>query len=141
MLHHHAHSRPRMTSAAFSVAFALALILVVAVVATACGSGSVSTTTTSGSVSTTTTAGAAGGGQVVMKGFAFSPGSITIKAGESVTWTNQDGTTHTVTADNGEFNSSNIASGATFTFKFDKAGTYPFHCSIHPSMKGTVIVQ
>ncbi len=48
---------------------------------------------------------------------------------------------HTVVADNGEFKSGDLGQGATFTFKFDKAGTYPFHCSIHPSMKGTVVVQ
>jgi plastocyanin len=131
MLHHHAHSRSRMAAAIMPVVLALALILVVAVVATACG----------GSASTTTSGGAAAGGQVVMKGFAFSPGSITIKVGESVTWTNQDGTTHTVTANNGEFSSGNIASGGGFTFKFDKAGTYPYHCSIHSTMKGTIVVQ
>ena len=133
MLHHHTHSRSHIRAAMMPVVLALALILVVAVVVTACGSGSTSTTTTAG--------GAATGGQVVIKGFAFSPASITVKAGESVTWTTQDGTTHTVTADNAEFNSSNIASGATFTFKFDKAGSYPYHCSIHASMKGTVVVQ
>ena len=103
------------------------------------------TPTTSGVSTTagtpTTAGGGAGGAQVVMKGFAFDPASVTIKAGESVTWTNQDPTNHTVTADKGEFKSSDIANGATFTFKFDTAGTYAYHCSIHPSMTGTVVVQ
>jgi plastocyanin len=116
----------------------LVLVLAVAVVAAGCGSGTSGTTTTAAGGTATT---AAGGAQVVIKGFAFSPDSITIKAGESVTWTNQDGATHTVTADNAEFKSSDLASGATFTFKFDKAGTYAYHCSIHSSMKGTVVVQ
>ncbi len=112
---------------------ALFVVLVVAVFAAGCGGGTSGTTTTA--------AGGASGGQVVMKSFAFDPASVTVKVGDSVTWTNNDSATHTVTADNGEFKSSDIAPGATFTQKFDKAGTYPYHCSIHPSMKGTVVVQ
>jgi plastocyanin len=46
-----------------------------------------------------------------------------------------------VIADNGEFSSSLLAKGATFSFTFDTAGTYGYHCSIHPSMTGTVVVQ
>jgi plastocyanin len=76
-----------------------------------------------------------------MKNLAFDPATVTIKAGESVTWTNQDSMNHTVVGDNGEFKSSELANGATFSFKFDKAGTYAYHCSIHPSMKATVVVQ
>ena len=114
--------------------FALAIL----VFAAGCGGGAGGATTTAAGGATTT---AAAGGQVVIKGFAFSPDSITIKAGESVTWTNQDGTTHTVTADNAEFSSGNIPSGSAFTFKFDKAGTYAYHCSIHSTMKGTIVVQ
>jgi plastocyanin len=138
----------------------LAIILAVGVIAASCGGGSGgglyggggSTQTTTGAPTTagpattaaapgTTVAGGAGGAQVVMKNFAFDPASVTIKAGDSVTWTNQDSTTHTVTADNGEFKSSDIAPGATFTFKFEKAGTFAYHCSIHPTMKATVVVQ
>jgi plastocyanin len=128
--------------------------LVIMLVLTGCGGGTGATTTTAvgptttGGASTTegastTASSAAGGagGQVVLKNFAFDPASVTIKAGESVTWTNQDSTTHTVDADNGEFKSGDLAPNATFTFKFDKAGTYAYHCSIHPSMKATVIVQ
>jgi len=111
---------------------ALFIILVISVVAAGCGG--TSATTTSG-------ASGAGGGQVAMKSFAFDPASVTVKVGESVTWTNNDSATHTVVADNGEFKSSDIAKGATFTFKFDKAGTYAYHCGIHPSMTGTVMVK
>jgi plastocyanin len=131
MSSHHPHHRSRRAAAIVLLVLGLAVILVVAVVATACGGGTSSSSTTA----------AGGGPQVVMKGFAFSPASITVKVGESVTWTNQDSATHTVTADNGEFKSADIAAGATYTFKFDKAGTYPYHCSIHSSMKGTVVVQ
>jgi plastocyanin len=106
------------------------------------GTAGTSTTVVASTTAGTPTSAAGGGGaQVVMKGFAFDPASVTIKVGESVTWTNQDPTNHTVTADKGEFKSSDIANGATFTFKFDTAGTYAYHCSIHPSMTGTVVVQ
>ncbi len=59
-----------------------------------------------------------------------------------VTWTNNDSPTHTVTGDNGgdPGNSPNIPSGGTFSYLFDTPGTYTYHCSIHPSMTGTVIV-
>jgi plastocyanin len=76
-----------------------------------------------------------------MKNLAFDPATVTIKAGQSVIWTNLDSMNHTVVADNGEFKSGNLAQKDTFTFKFDKAGSYPFHCGIHPSMTGTVVVQ
>jgi plastocyanin len=136
----------------------LVLILALSVFAVACGS-STSTTTTAGAATTTTgvsasttgstsggstsstQGGSTGGAQVTIKGFAFDPTSVTIKVGESVTWTNQDSTDHTVVADNGEFKSASLANGATFSFTFSKAGTYPYHCSIHPTMKGTVTVQ
>ena len=123
----------------------LTVILAVGVIAASCGGsgggiygGSTQTTV---SAPDTTAPGGAGGVQVVMENLAFDPASITIKAGESVTWTNNDSTTHTITADNGEFESSSIAAGSTFTFQFDNAGTYAYHCSIHPSMKATVVVE
>jgi plastocyanin len=126
---------------------ALSLLLIAGVFAASCGGGGGSggTTATTVGASTTagtpTTAGGGGGAQVVMKNLAFDPATATIKAGESVTWTNQDSMNHTVVGDNGEFKSSELANGATFSFKFDKAGTYAYHCSIHPSMKATVVVQ
>jgi plastocyanin len=115
---------------------ALAAILLIAVFAGSCGGSNSGTTASTGGTATT-----AGGTGVVMKNLAFDPATVTIKAGESVIWTNLDSVNHTVVADNGEFKSGDLAQKDTFTFKFDKAGTYPFHCSIHPSMKGTVVVQ
>jgi plastocyanin len=136
MTRHPLLGRPRR-SGWIAIVSACSIVLLIAVFAASCGGG-----TSGGSTTTTAAKGAGGGGaQVVMKGFAFDPASVTVKVGESVTWTNNDNATHTVTADNGEFKSSDIAQGATFTFKFDKAGTYPYHCSIHPSMTGTVIVK
>ena len=117
----------------------LAVVLLSLVVA-ACSS-STATTTAPPSGGTTAPSGGGAGGQVVMKNLAFDPATVTIAVGGTVTWTNEDSTTHTVTADNGEFNSGDLANGATFSFTFDTAGTFAYHCSIHPSMTGTVVVQ
>lgn len=75
---------------------------------------------------------------VDISGFAFNPGTLTVQAGTTVTWTNNDPAKHTITS--ATFNG-DVNSGATFSFKFDTAGTYNYHCSIHPSMTGQVIVQ
>jgi len=77
---------------------------------------------------------------VTISGFAFGPASISIPVGSTVTWTNQDGTAHTVTADDGSFDSGSLAQGATFSQTFDTPGTYTYHCAIHSSMTGTVTV-
>ena len=142
---HHPRGGSYRTSTLVLLILALAMVLAVALFAAACGGSSGTSTTagpaTTGGASTTATSAAASGAQVVLKGFAFTPASVTIKAGESVTWTNQDGTTHTVTADKGEFDSGSLGADGTFTFKFDKAGTYPYHCSVHPNMTGTIVVQ
>ncbi len=120
---------------------ALSVLLMVGLLAASCGG--VTTATTSSAVTTagTPTTSGGGGAAVTMKSFAFDPATVTIKVGETVTWTNQDSATHTVVGDNNEFKSGDLANGATFSFKFDAAGTYAYHCSIHPSMKGTVVVR
>jgi plastocyanin len=87
--------------------------------------------------------GGAGGGQqgaVKIAGFAFGPQTLGAKVGGSVTWTNEDGATHTVTADDGAFDSGNLAGGKTFSFAFDTAGTFAYHCNIHRRMTGKVTV-
>jgi plastocyanin len=113
-------------------------LLAFALFALGCGS-STTTTTTAAGVGTTTPAAAANA--VTIAGSAFSPASITVKVGDAVTWTNNDSVSHTVTADDNSFASSNLANGAAFSFTFTKAGSFPYHCSIHPSMTGTVVVQ
>jgi plastocyanin len=87
------------------------------------------------------TAPAAGGDAVQIADFAFSPASITVAAGSTVTWTNGDSAGHTVTADDGTFDSSTIANGDTFSQAFPDAGSFAYHCAIHPNMKATVVVQ
>ena len=82
----------------------------------------------------------AGSGAVRIADFAFAPDSSSVKVGDSVKWTNQGGATHTVTADDGAFDSGNLAGGKAFSFTFEEAGTYAYHCNIHQSMTGTVTV-
>ena len=72
--------------------------------------------------------------------FSFSPGTIEVTVGTTVTWTNNDSAPHTVTADDGAFDSGEIAQGGTFSFTFDTAGTYTYFCEIHPDMTGSVVV-
>jgi plastocyanin len=72
---------------------------------------------------------------------AFNPNPITVAIGTSVTWTNTDAIAHTSTGDAGGWNSGVIAPGATFSVNFPTAGTYTYHCSIHPDMVGTMVVQ
>jgi plastocyanin len=81
------------------------------------------------------------GNSVSIKNYAFSIATLTITSGTTVTWTNNDAVTHTVTADDGSFNSGNIAPGATFSHKFSSAGTVNYHCSIHTSMKASVVTN
>ncbi|TMG23839.1 MAG: plastocyanin [Chloroflexi bacterium] len=91
--------------------------------------------------STSPAASTGAGNAVEIKGFAFNPPSITVKVGAKVTWTNQDSTGHTVTFDQGGDTSDTLASGKTYSEDFTKAGTFTYHCRIHPSMKGTVVVS
>lgn len=79
---------------------------------------------------------------VSINNFAFSPGSVTVGIGDTVTWTNnQAGVPHTVTSDTaGVMDSGTLASGATYAKTFDAAGTFTYFCAIHPTMTGTVIV-
>lgn len=73
--------------------------------------------------------------------FAFTPANLAVTVGSTVTWTNTDGASHTVTADGGVFGSSTLAVGGTFSHRFTTTGTFAYHCAIHPSMTGTVTVS
>ena len=81
-------------------------------------------------------------GKVSIQNFAFTPSSITVKKGTKVTWTNDDSTTHTVTETDSQTgpDSGNLNPGSSYSFTFDTAGTYHYHCSIHTEMTGTVTV-
>jgi plastocyanin len=113
--------------------FPFTFILLVALILTACSSGNGTTTAaTSSPVS---------GSDVYLVNLAFSPATLTVKVGTTITWTNNDSMTHTVTSDNGVFDSGNLAPGQTFSYTFNNAGTFTYHCVIHTYMKGTIIVQ
>ncbi len=79
---------------------------------------------------------------VSIDNFAFSPASVTVKKGTAVTWTNEDSVAHTVTETDGQSgpNSGSLATGKTYSFTYNTAGTFKYHCAIHPEMTGTVTV-
>jgi len=83
---------------------------------------------------------AAAGEQVTIADLKFGPDTLTVSAGATVTWTNSDTTQHTVTADDGSFDSGTLAQGQTFSHTFDTPGTYTYHCTIHPTMTATITV-
>jgi len=90
-----------------------------------------------------TTAAPVAGNAVTIKNFAFAPAAITVKAGTTVTWTNQDTDAHTVTSrqgSGGPLASAALGTGQSYTYTFTKPGTYAYLCTIHPYMTATVTV-
>ncbi len=78
---------------------------------------------------------------IEIKNFAFKPSTITIPKGTTVIWTQHDSVSHTVTSSVGKgFDSGTLNPGDTFSWTFNDAGTFSYLCSIHPNMKGTIIV-
>jgi len=78
--------------------------------------------------------------QVSIPGKAFAPGVLEVLVGDTVAWQNGDVTNHTVTADDGAFDSGYLSPGTTFSLVFPKVGHYDYHCTIHKYMTGTVVV-
>lgn len=78
---------------------------------------------------------------VSIDNYAFKAPKVTIKPGTAVVWKNMDDDPHTVTADDGSFDSKGLGQGDTYSHVFTKPGTYPYHCSAHPYMKGVVVVE
>ena len=115
---------------------ALTLLAVVGTLAAGCGGGGSS----SGGGGSSSTGGQGGGNAVTIDNLAFSPATLNLKTGQQVTWTNKQDIAHTVTADGGAFDHQ-MPPGATFSFTFDKAGSFPYHCTIHPSMTATIQVS
>jgi plastocyanin len=77
---------------------------------------------------------------VAISGSAFSPATVTVAVGDTVTWTNSDQISHTATADTGQFDTGTIGNGASVTITFPDAGSFPYHCTIHVQMTGTITV-
>jgi plastocyanin len=134
---------PRAALLATLVTFAIALA--------ACGSSSTTPAPTTAPVASTpasapspeasTGAGGGAGNAVTIQNFSFGPATLDVAVGTTVTWTNKDSTNHTVTANDGSFDSKAISSGATFTQTFATAGTFAYHCSIHSTMTATITVK
>ncbi len=122
-----------------SIKLALAAVAFAALlVAVACGSST-------SPVTPTPPAPTGGGGgnstaSVTIANFAFAPASITVKAGQTIAWQNNDSTTHTATADGGAFDTGSIAPGATRSITMSAPGTFSYHCAIHPFMTASVTV-
>jgi plastocyanin len=111
------------------------LILILAALSlAACGSDD------SGSDSTAADGEAVRSGKVEIADFAYSPQTVTVAAGGKVTWRNEDADDHTVTLDDGSFDSGDIAEGKLKSESFKSPGTFTYHCEIHPEMTGTVEV-
>ncbi|MES2155202.1 MAG: plastocyanin/azurin family copper-binding protein [bacterium] len=77
---------------------------------------------------------------VAIRDFNFNPTTVNIHKGSAVPWTNTGGATHTVTANDGSFDSGNIAAGGSYSHTFDAVGTFAYHCKLHASMTGTITV-
>lgn len=85
---------------------------------------------------------AAGPTAVEIAGFAFGPDALTVKVGDTVTWANSDGATHTVTGKEGDtLKSEDLKTDATYEVTFDEAGTFEYMCKFHPNMQGTITVE
>lgn len=115
----------------------VALLIALALALVGCsGSGGSGTTGTAG----TTSGGTSGGGAtVVEKGFAFSPASLQVAVGDTVTFTNEDSADHNVKIDGQELGAQ--SQGQSVTWTASKAGTFPYSCVIHPSMTGEITVK
>jgi plastocyanin len=97
----------------------------------------------SGMVNTGGTGGTGGPGtnEVFIQGMAFNPSTITVTAGTTINWTNKDAITHTVTSDTKLFDSGSIGANGTYSFTFATAGSFSYHCSVHPTMTASVTVN
>jgi plastocyanin len=78
----------------------------------------------------------------VIHDFSFTPGTLSVPMGATVTWTNRDFDVHTVVADDSPpaFKSAGLDTDDSFSFTFNKTGTYSYHCSVHPHMTGKIVV-
>jgi len=125
------------------MSFRLAAILTISAAITACGGSSAPSAPSAaptpappGSTSVTIP-----GGASILTTTAFGANPLTITAGTTISWLNDDNTTHTSSADAGQWASGNMTPGARFNFTFASAGRFTYHCQIHPNMVGTIVVQ
>ncbi|WP_051332325.1 cupredoxin domain-containing protein [Cucumibacter marinus] len=79
--------------------------------------------------------------EVSIANFAFAPASLTVAVGDTVRFTNNDSAPHTATADGGAFDTGRLSGGDVGEIVITEAGSYPYHCEIHSSMKGTITAE
>jgi plastocyanin len=79
--------------------------------------------------------------QVKIDNFSFTPATLTVSPGTTVTWTNSDDVPHTVVSDDKLFKSKVLDTDERFSYTFTKPGTYPYFCSVHPKMTGQIVVR
>lgn len=122
----------------------VASVLILAMCFTACGGGYNSPSTPSNGPTPapagSTTVGISSGASTQTT-TAFGANPLTITVGTTISWLNDDTTTHTSSADGSQWSSGNIAPGGRFNFTFASAGRFTYHCQIHPNMVGTIVVQ
>jgi len=122
-----------------------AIVLVIVLATAACGGGSdtgAADTTPATEASSATAVPQAMTAEVSIEAFAFMSDDLTIPAGTTVTWTNDEGAiAHTTTSDDGLWDSNTLEPGEQFSFTFEDPGTYTYFCSIHPSMTATITVE
>lgn len=123
----------------------LGVLICAVLVLAACGGAASPASATAAPSGGAATAAAAAGSDVTVQGFAFSPGSLEVKVGTKVTWTNKDGTTHTTTSGtptskDGKWDGQLSGSGGTFSFTFPQAGTFAYFCQIHGSAMTAMVV-
>jgi plastocyanin len=123
----------------------LMLGLAAALLLVACSSGHQPPASGNQSAAAGAGAGAAGAHTVVIKGFKYDPPTLTVKAGDTVEWKNEDIVPHTATAAElnhaRAFDSGSIANGGSWKWVARTPGTYDYICTLHPNMKGRLVVQ
>ena len=102
--------------------------------------GCTSSSNTSPSPANSTVTSTASQNPVAIQNYAFSPSTLTIQKGANVTWTNYDSVQHHVVSDSSAFSSPLLNRGDTYTHQFNNTGSFSYICSIHPYMKGTIVV-
>ena len=122
----------------------LGTLLAIGLAVAACSGSSASPSTAPSVAPSVAPSASAGGGTggtaVTIRGFAFAPAELSVPVGQTVTWTNEDDASHTVTLDTGGAASDTLGKGATYSQTFTTAGTFAYHCAIHPRMTATITV-
>ena len=130
-----------MSSLRFVAVFALLMLSI------ACGGGSSSAPAPSPTPSAPPPSGGPSSsvaipvGAALLGASAYSPDALSVDAGTTVTWVNTDSVSHTSTSDAAGWNSGEVVPGGQFSFAFQSAGTFPYHCTIHHGMVGTVVAR